>query len=887
MSSRALLRISLIAVLAALALVLPSDPATNNEDDRGSELGPNQNSQNAVELAGNPQKSDPADAVNVRIELRPDEAVLLATSQSIGIPSFTGRVFLPAGGPAANAEVSAFGLEGWAMWMDAETEQSPDTVRFNTTCDETGFFKLPESSRDGMRFIIRIKHGELPPLQLVNMPAVPGRTRHLGELHLSNGFKLSGLVLGPGGEAVPNAVVYPVLEPDTATFSTRRRHDLPRLPNYQATTNAAGEFTFTHLPPGKLHLQAEAFSYAPGYSEGVRADEDENVHGVQISLEASQQISGQVVSPGNSPVVGARLRLDLDSDHRLYTESDADGAFYFDAPSGLAQPSLRTYAVGFNPQKTKITETSTPLLIQLTALPPLNGVVLDQNGKSITDANVRLVELRGRRRQSSNPRKADSSGDTTTTEDGGFSLTPDLRRTWGRRFRLAAWTDQHLPSWSDSFEFKEEENHLLPPFTLTLEPGTQVSGSVAKADGRLAIGARVHLRSMYSNRRANSRGAIAPDSMRPGAIHSTATVGANGQFFFTAIPTGDYRLEAHFASESPAYGKEFALLSEAYEEHLQLSRSSKIWGTVIGDLSLFKRLRVTASLEGHDDLHTTIDGKGEYQFVDLAEGTWNLIVREVDDAISASSFGMGNGEGLGRADGIEINAGDSLQVDIKLDFSGRAVLSGTVTVNGELATDINLFLMPRDLGSTGDPRLSWRRISRSIKSAATDFKGEYRFIGVDPEDYWLVIDHGNSWPEGLMNFGDPGEVSTGPTGLQRHNISLRADQELGFDISLQLGSIKGQAYRINNNGDNKAVRGGRIVATPISVGDGISIKSFDIGRKGSFTASNLSAGEWSLSISSGQYKSSPTPVTVYASSISEVEIECQKKKSKPKDSNKK
>lgn len=881
MRLRALLVLVLLTVSAAILLVLFNGPNQNSTINPGELTISTGSEHDPAELTGTLNDDSSTGIDLARTELSAVVAARLATSQRIGIPAFHGRVVMPDGKPATKAEVTAFGMDGWAMWMDAETANAPDTVRFTTTCGDDGSFSLPEAPRDGLRFILRARHGNLPPLELVNLPAVPGRTRELGDLRLRLGFALSGMVIGPGGEAVPMAKVFPVQEPDTANFSARRRLALPRIDGYVATTDHNGIFTFLHLPPGMLHLEAEAESYSHGYSESVHGEDRTEVDSVQIQLELSSRIGGTVLGPGGEPIAGARLRLDISNEERIYTASDSGGKFGFDAPRDLSRPSLRAYAVGYHPWRDRLSETTGNLVIQLSPLPPITGVVLDQTGQSIGQANVRLVELHSRRTPQENPERIASSGDSITNENGGFSLIPDLRSTWGRRFRLVAWSDQYVPSWSKSFEFKEMDTKPLPHFELVLMKGSTISGSVATADGNPAIGARVHLRTMLANRSAISRGAIAPDSRRPGNIRAAATVGATGLFDFSAIAVGDYRLEAYLPGHSPAFGVEFALLGGIHQEHLQLQPSSRIYGSVIGDLNLFGTLRVTASSPAYDDLHTTVDGTGVFEFKDLPAGSWGLVLREVDRALSGSVFGLGSGEGLARADGIDLAPGTSEIIELQIDISGRALLTGMVTVNGQPATNINLFLMPRDLGITSDPRLSWRRISRSLRSAVTDFRGEYRFIGVDPDDYWIVLDRGGTWPEGLVNFGDPNEVRNGPSGLMRRDLTLEANREQRQDFNLHLGTIRGKALSVGGKGNRQAIRGGRGTATSATgTSMGIASRTFDIRRNGNFEIKNLPAGEWLLNLYNSTYSAEKVPVLVHGNNVTETKVDCVRRKRK-------
>jgi len=879
MSRRPLLLLLAIAVLGAVGWILLLNPAETLSDEHTSKLTQEITAQAAETVAPEAAITELAHAASDMREQLDAAGPAFHSPQEIGIPSFTGRVLMPNDAPAANARVRAFGLDGWAGWVSAEQAKDPDTVRFEVTTRTDGRFFLPEAPRDGLRFVVQIQEDQAATMELTNQVTSPGRTRDLGDLKLHAGFQLTGTVVDPNGRPIPDATVRPIPETDTAQISNRWRNSVPPIPGYSAITNQNGMFHLKTLPPGRLRLQAEAFGFALGKSEGVRGEDEEVIEEVVVHLDVSRGVTGLVVGPGNTPVAEARVRLDVEEDDRLITFSNEKGLFHFDPPESVSsRPRIRVYARGFRPFSNRMTLKDHGMLtIQLQDLPPLHGVVLDASGRPIEGASVCLSEYRSRRSEGS-PSKATASGTATSAADGTFSITPDLTQTWGRTFRIGAWGEKNPGSWSKTFRFEEEavDQKPFPEFIITLAPGALVGGSVLLSTGAPAPNARIHLRALMANRNPNSKGAVAPDTLRSGRIKSSTTALEDGSFTFEALPEGDYRLEAYVADQSPATGQEFALfVGEEHQEILQIPPASGILGTVSGDLSMFKTLRVTADSQGLDPLDAKVDELGTFEFENITPGVWNLVLREVDISGSTSNFSFGNGDGIARADGIEVREGTMESVELSLDVENRAIIHGSVKVNGAPASNINLFLIPRDITTSGDTRVGWRTLSRRMRSTATDFRGDYLLGGIDPDDYFLVLDHAGDWPQGISHFGEPGAVEFGPRGLHRLDLTLHAGDNRKEDFRLSLGGISGRIQRPSDWGNQRTdfSGGGSLRPGPgAPIGRGERSVEF---RNGRFEAKNLPAGEWLLSWKGRGFELIDHPVFVTGGLVTEVKAKAE------------
>ncbi|RMH02585.1 MAG: carboxypeptidase regulatory-like domain-containing protein [Planctomycetota bacterium] len=811
-----------------------------------------------------------------RVQLAPDTRT--ADRREEGIPSFIGRVLLPDGRPAAGATVEAWGMSGWAVMLDP---RRPVLARFREECGPDGRFALPEVTRDGLRFLLRARTEELPFVELANLPVLPGRTRDLGDLRLRPGFEVRGVVSGPAGEPVRFGRVVPVPELDSAAFPVGRLQTAPALPGYEAATDAGGAFVLRRLPPGRYRLRASGPGYVEGLSAAVKAGPGETVSGIEIQLAAASVLTGFVLGPDRQGVGGAALRFEAEG-LILSGESADDGGFRFDVPEGIERARLRAAADGWFPASVVLRgdELRLPVEILLQPMPPLAGYVQDEAGRAVAGAEVRLIELSRSRDPSGDPSRLSAAAATVSGGDGTFQLQPAVSRTWERRFRVVAWSEDHAPGWSETVTLAENATEPPPVVAVTLPPGRVVTGRVELPAGGPAAGARVHLRRLLASRPPGRRPAMGADSRRRSTIQRTTSAGPDGRFRFTGVAEGDYRLEAFLPGFSPAEDEDFTLLpGPPVERLLRLRAPAALEGEVVGDLDLLGRLRVTVARSGTDPLDAAVDDRGRFALPELAPGAYDVELREVDPALGAATFLFGSGRPLARLAGVEVVEGETNFVTLQVDLTDRAALRGQVTVNGEPRAGMGVFLVPRDLGAMRDPRLGWRTIARRLRSTSTDFRGEYRLAAIDPDDYWVVVQPPGRMPNAIFRGDGPDTGPPGPTGLARAEVRLGEGNERRLDFGLQLGGVRGIA-RVAAGDDGRlrpVPRGSRIVLEPVGR-PGVAPQVVQVGRGGVFTTEELPAGDWRLSIRIRGAELRDLSVLVPAGAFAEVEPVLQPRK---------
>ncbi|MHC4823520.1 MAG: carboxypeptidase regulatory-like domain-containing protein [Planctomycetota bacterium] len=848
MKNRLALPVLLLMLLAAAAWVVfgnPQDPDALGPDGM-ADPAPAEIESGSLEGSGNgpaagPRRTD----LEGSGERTPDSAAAKAAAQSLA--SFHGRVVGDQGTPLPGVEIQAFGLIGWASGFDGDPSKL--AASWETTTDEDGFFAFPETPRDRLRFLIEFRHPEFSTAELSNQPATVGRSRDLGTIELGPGFRLEGTVFDAFGNPLAEADVIPFRDTTRFNFSNLNA-DLRPLAD-AVRTDASGAFRIEGLPARQVRLKAQAAHNYEAWSSSVVGRHGDAVDGIEIHLGAAREAFGVILDDQRQPVVGARIAAETKgTGERNSAESisDSTGRFDLTLPQSSEGLFLTVGAQGFWIEEVDLEKNPVEgsIEIQLTPIPSLDGLILDENGRAIPGATVRLVE---NRQGLINPRDMLANAETVTAADGTFKLLPNLRDAWGGRFTVYAWDKTHPTGSSEMFRLRNANGFKAPDLTITLGTGFRAYGTIVDPDGEALAGARIHLRALTKPRR-NPLGQE-PGTQRGGDIFAHTTSQADGSFSFDGLAPGDYRLEAYFGGYSPAESEDFGLVDSDFVAQLQLVESCGIDGIVQGPIDAFPNLRVTASSPGLDSLDTQVDAQGRFLFEEIMPGNWNLRLQDGDQDNSGSSFLWGNGEPLARLDGLRVPPGELVPATLELDLSGRGTVSGTVNINGSPAADYSIFLMPQTTGAAdGNDVFGGRNLVRQLRVATTDFAGHYGLAGVPSADYWVVLCRPGTFPANL-NFG----TGAGglPAGLQRREVLLRDGASQNVDFDVHSGSL---AFEVSNPTQGNTTRA-RLLPEPE---DGRRVQSFYLRSRG-HVIEDLASGRYQMQLKVGQDWLS-TPVDV-------------------------
>lgn len=294
------------------------------------------------------------------------------------------------------------------------------------------------------------------------------------EIRLVAALKVTGIVVNPDGQPVPNAEVRL-----GARFSGRSR---------DGKTDAAGRFSIGGQALGETIILAKAKGYGPVAEKlNITATPPE----VRLTLKAGNRFIGQVVDPDNQPLEGVWVSVDRmhgiedtlrDELADFSTRTGADGRWEWDAgpdvemnfsfgKDGFARKS----AIAFKPNAEE----------QVVTLGPprqVEGVVLDEDsGDPVTEFKL---EPRGNWWQHDDARSFKAA-------DGRFSMSIDK---------------EHYDKFHVTSPTHEPRDEPIPPavngvvqMTLRLKKSEDWSGTVVNANGQPIAGVTVALSGNFGN----------------------------------------------------------------------------------------------------------------------------------------------------------------------------------------------------------------------------------------------------------------------------------------------------------------------------------------------------------------------------------------------------
>lgn len=221
----------------------------------------------------------------------------------------------------------------------------------------------------------------------------PGTRTVNGSVNLPQGgsVTVSGTAEVVAGQAMTFDLPLPPLGQVTGTVTTASGAPAPNVSvsvydlyyfQQTATTGAAGEFTFTHVPAGLRYVRAyHPQTGVPVYGTVTVVANQSQV--VDLQLEGAGTVSGVISNPDGSPTANTTVELrDSTYNFQRTTTADADGHYTFtDAPSGTL--TLRAYAQGFNGS----------IYREVTAPGPADGAAVTINLTVQAVATVRVLTL--------------------------------------------------------------------------------------------------------------------------------------------------------------------------------------------------------------------------------------------------------------------------------------------------------------------------------------------------------------------------------------------------------------------------------------------------------------------------------------------------------------
>lgn len=411
----------------------------------------------------------------------------------------TGRVLDRAGAPVQNATINV-----WRSSFGPEFIFDPRANNAFTT-DKDGNFVINglEDRNVTLNIIARekgsaMKRGVAPGtrdlmIQLENLGSIKGRIVASGSTDPATlGAMMANLSVEAIRSELPNGPM--IFRADS---EGENEHVTPE-----------GEFEIFGLEKGKYRVQARGDGIAPAMSQEVEVAADRPVENLQINVTPGAVVVVHVTKAGSAePIVGAKVKLyeKREGEDEMFKmmgdmgEDDEDGGgTVVTAPrpsGGGAVRAARAVSVA------RTVTTSGGGAVKAGGRPP------------------RMPRFRGPGAQSEE--KPDPVNQTIKTDEQGVAKFTGLPLA---AFEVSAKADDYAPSAVEKLNLQDPKTPA--EHKINLSQGGTLRGSVARADGSSAIGARVAVsgpEGTNKTRRAN--------------------VDENGQYNFEHLPPGKYYVE--------------------------------------------------------------------------------------------------------------------------------------------------------------------------------------------------------------------------------------------------------------------------------------------------------------------------------------------------------
>jgi len=491
------------------------------------------------------------------------------------------------GNPVAEAEVSLL----WPL-DPSEFRSGFEAPAAAAATDGRGAFALAATGPGP--YEIQIQHADYAdrPLSPVEVPA--GESDFdIGELTLTTGGAIHGVVTGPDGEPVGRATVQ-AEEPDRIQSTTRT-----------ATTDADGRFQLKGFSSDLVDLGVLATGYPLHVQPNERVDQADPV---LIELKPGASLHGRVLDSGANGVAGVPVRLEIELDYRNDGDSrlwdavdtfssqvtDEDGRFSFaDLAAGTWSAEARKGAEGAKLDGIELTPGGErEIELVLRTRDRLTVIVVTEFGEPVADARIH-VETPGEPLPTGYGR-TDGSGRDVIDIDPGLAtvkVSHETLRDESRQVRL-----------------EPGDNELR----FQLRPGVELSGTVRSYDGAPLALATVEADTEY---------AFGVES------HNTSTVSdQGGAFRLTGLESRRYNLTARSPGYADGGPDEPIEIGDAAVEGVEivLEPETSIVGAVTGlSPSDLNQVEVTAwNWPRHRD--ATRDTDGSFSIQGIGPGTWEV-----------------------------------------------------------------------------------------------------------------------------------------------------------------------------------------------------------------------------------------------------------------------
>lgn len=637
------------------------------------------------------------------------------------------------------------------------------------------------------------------------------------EIELSPAASIGGLVRSSQGLPIGNAEIA-LKDPRLESFNAKTK------------TKPDGSFVLSGLRANRNYLlTAKAANFALAGPIEIPAGRMNNL----IVMESGGAISGRITNL-NTGGTESRIAVVLESTARAYqlqllVRSDSQGLYRFgDLPSGTYNLRISSEELTSEPRlgvKVKIPEETRDVDFQIYPGKTITGIVAEsETGSRIRGAKVSVESRVG-------PEFLSKSKSTVYSDEGGTFRVTNL--PYGL-YQLEATADGYLRYPGPEAQAQVE---LLPgdmpePVTLLLSPGGTIRGTVADAGGSPVEGAVVQL---YNSPGARAR-------INTGRFRAVTNTG--GQYEITGIPLDqevNVTASAYAAAKTMPGDKQGATSGVTSYFGLAKGKSDPVvltpfLSTAEANIRLGIGAPVTVRVEdqggtGLDDANVSLNHNafpGDPSPPDWSGKTSSLgritfhSIPAGNGSVSASKSGY-----IGAGSSFQVADGQPTQVTLKLE-------KGT-SIEGIVVDDAGLPIQEGHVDARAE------RGSRGGGRGSIDSRGHFKIDGVSEGFFTLSVNAVRQTPSGKHTVRrDVSGVHTRTQPTITVPMNGRVDGIVLDQATLE--PITSASVRLSGRYEYQRGR-----ATNFSSNTNTS------NPPGEFTFQNLPPGEYSLSVSAGNY----------------------------------
>jgi uncharacterized GH25 family protein len=493
--------------------------------------------------------------------------------------------------------------------------QVPITVGSAVT-EADGSFRI-DSVEAGAETWLTVMSSEYLEAESNLFSIAPGEQLDIGQLLVTLGGSIAGVVVDPEGRGVAGASV-----------AIRGESDTEFNPVKTATTDNRGQFRVAGLDAGQTALQAKSTQFLDAVVEGVVVQEGQETREVRIQLRRGNRIAGLIVDHQDRPVRNARIKateiVSGIKEHQEFTDNDGKFAF-----NGLLSDGTVTLAVEHNEyspyaSNDPIKIGSEDVLIRLQPLGGVRGLVVDAAGNPVPSFIVQPIIQASE--GAGGGAKPASQSRTFQSEDGAFEYKGLAAGTYKVAVSAPSFSAVTVP------EVVVSSGEISDVGRIALQEGGIIDGYVVEASsGRPIAGAQV---SVIGGSAKFLPTAKAPEK---GQTVGNAFTDDRGFFEFRQLRDGDVTVRVRHDGYAGQQQKNVNTRDAATCRNLRVAL--EVGGTVSGVVldakgSPMKNMKVY--LTGSGDLakdssvnqHTTTDAEGRFAFQALAHGSYKVTAHD-------------------------------------------------------------------------------------------------------------------------------------------------------------------------------------------------------------------------------------------------------------------